>query len=154
MDVGEAGVGQMIPPAITASVSTWERRRGRNARARVAVEHRRRLDRLLASPAALALEEIVRLYNRRQEVSYEFVAQRGGGTDLARSLVVLEELAEVVPRVVPLDILLLVHDARREVLLVRLALEDCARIVSEVRSGAQGCENLLFSSTVPVATKR
>lgn len=48
---------------------------GRNARARVAVEHRRGLDRLLAALAALALEEVVRLCQQNQ-VSFVVVDQK------------------------------------------------------------------------------
>lgn len=65
----------------------------------------------------------------------------------------------------PLDVLLGVDDDARQVLLVRLPLEDCGD-GHEVRDGGDGQrrrrwsgfrvvrEDALFSSTVPVATKR
>lgn len=50
---------------------------------------------------------------------------RQDGTHLAVLLDVGKELPQVVARVVTLDVLVRVDDARREVLLVRLTLKDC-----------------------------
>lgn len=109
VNVGEAGIGQVIPAVESRWTSGQSLRLLRldeliDSRASVTVEHRWRLDRLPAAFAALALEQIVRLTSR---------------------LLVLEELTEVVARIVTLDVLLGIDDAGRQVLLVRLTLEDC-----------------------------
>lgn len=111
-----------------------------SSRSRVTIKHRRSLDRLFPFLVApLALEQVV---------------------SLTRSVHEREQLFHVFSRKVSTNVGLLVDDTRREVLFVGLSLEDCERRgiterVSHVRNeykSAIGCS--LFSSTVPVATKR
>ena len=76
----------------------------RDLRASVSVQQRRSFDELLPILATLALECLVRLAER--------------------VLLELKQLPESVQREVSLNVLLLVHDRRRERLLVSLPLED------------------------------
>ena len=76
----------------------------RDLRASVSVQQRRSFDELLPIFATLALECLVRLAER--------------------VLLELKQLPESVQREVSLNVLLLVHDRRRERLLVSLPLED------------------------------
>lgn len=76
----------------------------RDLRASVSVQQRRSFDELLPIFATLALECLVRLAER--------------------VLLELKQLSESVQREVSLNVLFLVHDRRRERLLVSLPLED------------------------------
>ena len=76
----------------------------RDLRASVSVQQRRSFDELLPIFATLALECLVRLAER--------------------VLLELKQLPESVQREVSLNVLFLVHDRRRERLLVSLPLED------------------------------
>ena len=99
-------IREMVPPVHSSELATPHGSQSRNhhSRARVAVKQRGCFDELPAVPAPLALERLVRLAER--------------------VLLELKQLPEGVQREVSLNILLLVHDRRRERLLVSLPLED------------------------------
>lgn len=122
MDVGEILVLKMIPSAgFPSSVIPPTTLILEYVRASITIQHGWGLDELLPVLAPLALEEVVRLQPRRVSVESSIVAR---GTHLAGGSVELEELSQVVTRVVSLDAFLLIDDARRQVLLVGLTLED------------------------------
>lgn len=74
-------------------------------------------------------------------------------THLAKSSLVDEELPQVVDGVMSFDRFVLVDDARRQILLVSLTLEDCTDQIQYLVVYEQE-DYSLFSSTVPVATNR